>query len=995
MIRKNRRASISLRLDVLEARTLLSLTGAEISALDKLTPTNSLLVRFLDGVPAERQAADLAALGVGASVVARFASGPAAVQVANVAGLAGVITRLQKNPDVAYAQPNGAIQLASTPNDPTYPSQWGLNQSNNVDINAPQAWDITTGTPTTLVADIDTGVDYTHRDLYLNVAINQGEIPPAMKARVVDTNGDGLVDFYDLNSLDASGKVVFGTDGKTPVNAGLATDRNGDGYIDAGDLLPDPAWVDGVDHDGDGQVGDLVGWNFVATTNNPMDDHGHGTHTSGTVAAVTNNATGVAGVDWNARILPLKFLDASGSGSDTNAIAAIEYAADHGARVINASWGGGDSNPALSDAITYAGSKGAVFVTAAGNAGTNNDTTPFYPASFQLPSELTVAAVDSSGALASFSNYGATTVDLAAPGVGIWSTLPGNSYGSWSGTSMATPHVTGVVALLAGLHPDWTAQQLVAAVKSSVKPLPSLTSKTITGGMVDAAAALASSGDVTLFSDNFSGSSVNPAWTFVGGTWTQHDGILSQTASVNDPVKAILNDRTYPAAVEISAMVRVESWTNGDMARAGVSLLTDPNTGQGYGLLFHNDTNTVQFLDDKVHWGNSYSFAWQVGTWYHFKLREQDGVLSGKIWADGTAEPSTWMFTQTGWTDRTAGAPALVGGSGKGTGNGTGNATTSFDNVTVSGRAAASTPAAPTNLAASAPSPSQVNLSWTGSAGTLSYKVERSPDGSTGWSQLAVVPAGTTTFSDITVTGNTAYFYRVLASNTVGDSPSSNVASITTPASTTLFSDDFSGSSVNPAWTFVGGTWTQHDGILSQTASVNDPVKAILNDRTYPAAVEISAMVRVESWTNGDMARAGVSLLTDPNTGQGYGLLFHNDTNTVQFLDDKVHWGNSYSFAWQVGTWYHFKLREQDGVLSGKIWADGTAEPSTWMFTQTGWTDRTAGAPRSSAAAAKAPAMAPATPPPPSTTSPSRASDPKPAPFPDRPLWLAFYGFHR
>jgi hypothetical protein len=187
--------------------------------------------------------------------------------------------------------------------------------------------------------------------------------------------------------------------------------------------------------------------------------------------------------------MPLKFIGADGNGSIENAVAAIYFAVNHGAKVINASWGGNDYSQALSDAIGYAASKNVVFVTAAGNDGVNNDQASSYPADFRLPNTISVAAVDEAGNLASFSNYGPTTVDLAAPGVDIRSTVPGG-FATYSGTSMAAPFVTGVVALVAGVHPGYSAAQLVHQVVATAKPLPTLAARVVSGGIVDAYRAL-------------------------------------------------------------------------------------------------------------------------------------------------------------------------------------------------------------------------------------------------------------------------------------------------------------------------------------------------------------------------------------------------------------------------------------------------------------------------------------------------------------------------
>jgi subtilisin family serine protease len=341
-----------------------------------------------------------------------------------------------------------------------------------------------------VVADIDTGIDYNHPDLYQNVWINQAEIPPSRMKNLVDYNHDGYISWRDLNDPRNQGPFKI-------------TDVNGDGRIDAADILAPMikdangndtgmgGWSDGISEDGDtAHVDDLIGWNFVNNTNNPLDDHGHGTHTAGTIAAMGNNGVGVVGVAFNTQIMALKFLSSSGVGSDLGAAEAIEYAAAHGARVSNNSWGGSGNDPALSNAISDAGSKGEIFVAAAGNSATNTDVTPNYPSAFNLSNIIAVAAIASDGSLASFSNYGPTTVDVGAPGVSIYSTLPNNSYGYLSGTSMATPHVTGTVALVLAEHPTWTMSQVINQILSSTTPDPALAGKTVTGGIINAALAV-------------------------------------------------------------------------------------------------------------------------------------------------------------------------------------------------------------------------------------------------------------------------------------------------------------------------------------------------------------------------------------------------------------------------------------------------------------------------------------------------------------------------
>ncbi|OJW07115.1 MAG: hypothetical protein BGO49_28100 [Planctomycetales bacterium 71-10] len=236
------------------------------------------------------------------------------------------------------------------------------------------------------------------------------------------------------------------------------------------------------------------GWNFVANDGDVRDDYGHGTHVAGILGAA-NDGRGIVGVDWNARLMILKVLDARGDGEPADAAAAVRFAADHGARVVSASWATDEFSQDLYDAIAYAGLKGVVVVVAAGNESANDDLRPVYPATFDLPNILVVAAVDKSGSLASFSNYGANTVDLAAPGVDVYSTYASRSkYATLSGTSMAVPYVAGVVSLVVGQHPGWSAEQVVAHVKATVRRVASLAGVTTSGGIVDAAQAVGVSG---------------------------------------------------------------------------------------------------------------------------------------------------------------------------------------------------------------------------------------------------------------------------------------------------------------------------------------------------------------------------------------------------------------------------------------------------------------------------------------------------------------------
>ncbi len=333
---------------------------------------------------------------------------------------------------VKFVEPNYVVSAAQLfPDDPDFTELWGMHNTGqsggtaDADIDAPEGWEIATGSSDVIVGIIDTGIDYTHPDLAANIWTNPGEIP-----------GNGI-------------------------------DDDGNGYID-----------------------DVYGWNFFNDDNDPMDDHGHGTHVAGTVGAVGDNALGVTGVAWSVSLAALKFLGADGSGFTSDAVRAVEYATMMGFDITNNSWGGGGFSLALYEAIEAAGAAGQLFVAAAGNDGLDNDTFPQYPSSYDLDNIIAVAATDDEDALAGFSNYGATSVDLAAPGVSIYSTTMGGGYGTMSGTSMASPHVAGAAAVLKSFNPLQTPADLKAALLTGVDSLPALTGLMVSGGRLNLNGAL-------------------------------------------------------------------------------------------------------------------------------------------------------------------------------------------------------------------------------------------------------------------------------------------------------------------------------------------------------------------------------------------------------------------------------------------------------------------------------------------------------------------------
>ncbi|MFM7807561.1 MAG: S8 family peptidase, partial [Planctomycetota bacterium] len=324
-----------------------------------------------------------------------------------------------------------------TPNDPSYGVMWGLNNTGqtvnrdagtaNADIDCNLAWDVTTGSAATVVGMCDSGLRRTHQDMGGNVWTNPGEI--------------------------------------------------------AGN---------GVDDDGNGYVDDTWGWDFWNNDNNPTDDNGHGTHTAGTVGARGNNGVGVTGVCWSVSMVGLKIGSANGSISVSAAVSALNYCVTKGIKLSNHSWGGGTYSSSLDAAITSARNAGHLLICAAGNNGTNNDTTASYPASYTQDNIIAVAATDNDNRLASFSNYGATRVDLGAPGVNVYSTYGKNdsAYQYLNGTSMATPHVTGVAALVWTVNPTWSYSQVRSKILSTVKPISALSGKTVTGGVLNANSAV-------------------------------------------------------------------------------------------------------------------------------------------------------------------------------------------------------------------------------------------------------------------------------------------------------------------------------------------------------------------------------------------------------------------------------------------------------------------------------------------------------------------------
>jgi len=344
-----------------------------------------------------------------------------------------IVSELKKNPDIEYVEPNWIIKLSSNdlPKDTAFKKQWGLKNTGSSGGKAGEDINVTKAWD-----------------------ITQGS--KDVKIAVIDTGIDythpDLKNQIDVNLAELNGKP-------------------------------------GVDDDGNGFIDDVYGYNFSAKSGDPMDGHGHGTHCAGVIGA-EHNQQGIAGVMANVKIVPIKFLSDDGSGEEIDAVAAIDYAIKRGVKVMSNSWGGGEKSQALEDAIKKADEAGIVFVAAAGNEYANNDSTESYPANYDVINVVSVGAFTNKGSKASFSNYGSHSVHVFAPGQDIYSTVNKGGYASMSGTSMATPHVSGVVGLLLSKEPNLSPFEIRERLIKTSTDNSKLSGLSQSGGRVDAYRAL-------------------------------------------------------------------------------------------------------------------------------------------------------------------------------------------------------------------------------------------------------------------------------------------------------------------------------------------------------------------------------------------------------------------------------------------------------------------------------------------------------------------------
>jgi subtilisin family serine protease len=546
---------------------------------------------------------------VGGGLIKHYPEQPGLELIHTSIGVTRALAKLRGS--VLYAEPDFVVRPTNTPNDTYYPLQWGLNNTGQT-VN---------GDPGIAGADINA--------------------PQA----------------WDTYTGDANFTIAIIDTGTQYTHPDLAANI----WTNPGEIAGN-----GIDDDGDGYVDDTRGWDFYSVDNNPDDTEGHGTHTAGTVGAVGNNGIGVTGVNWQCKLVPLRFLGPQG-GFTSDAILAVNYCRTKGIKVSNNSWGGGGFSQGLYDAINAAKSVGHIFCAAAGNAGTNNDSAPFYPANYNLDNLISVAATNNDDARASFSNYGATTVDLGAPGQMIASTYMGSQYVYMDGTSMATPHVTGGVALVYGQHPTWTYQQVRSQILSTVRPVPALAGITVTGGVLDLAAAVGvptgnTAPTVTISSPaNGASFTQGSAITFTGAASDAQDGnlgaslvwtssLMGQIGTGTSFVRSDLSVGTHvitAAATDSGSMTgsatRTITVTSNQTPPAAPTNLTLTNLGSNTVQLnwTDNSTNESNFQIQREHrvgsvWGSDvfYSVGANVtqfsnlagnGRW-RYRVRAQNGA---------------------------------------------------------------------------------------------------------------------------------------------------------------------------------------------------------------------------------------------------------------------------------------------------------------------------------------------------------------------------------
>lgn len=558
--------------------------------LDREHVPGELIVKFKDS----KSVAAISVLkSLGGSIKSQFKTrGAHVVKFPNLKSndaLLATAKLLNARSDVEYVEANTIIRINKLPNDLDFGKQYGMHNTGSdggtpdADIDAVEAWEISTGSKDVVVGIIDTGVDHTHPDIAPNYWNNPGEM-----------------------GLDAEGK-----------------DKSSNG----------------LDDDGNGYVDDFRGWDFVNNDNDPMDDHAHGTHCAAVIGGKGNDGIGVTGVNWNASLVGLKFLSGGGSGTLEDAVKAIEYANTLGLSLTSNSWGGGGYSPTMFDAIKAANERGILFIAAAGNDSNNNDNSPSYPATYDVPNVISVAASDNKDQMAYFSNNGVRTVHVAAPGVDVYSAVLGGRYQKMSGTSMATPHVAGVAALIKSALPDATAAQIRSRILNGVDRSSYWATRVQSGGRINAFNSLevdtippAPVADLEVVAS--STMSVTLQWSPVGDDNANGSASAYEIRSSSRPIST---DAEWQAASVVSSTQTVV-----DGKIQAVVSFTDFNQS---GYLAVRATDNV---GNQSRGGQSVEYATRsVNRFYDRNATSMDGFSAEEPWAIETLADGTSVFSDS------------------------------------------------------------------------------------------------------------------------------------------------------------------------------------------------------------------------------------------------------------------------------------------------------------------------------------------------------------
>ena len=682
------------------------------------------------------------------------------------------VRRLQKLPFVEYAEPDYLVQ--ATTNDEFYGLVYAIDNTGqdirgvlgtpDADMDVVEAWNIQTGDPNLIIAVIDEGVQWDHPDLVNNMWRNTGEV--------------------------------------------------------AGN---------GIDDDGNGFVDDVYGYDFYSDDGDPMDEGGHGTHVAGTICAEANNGIGIVGVVQQCKIMALRFLGPQG-GSTSGGIASLDYAVQMGAKISNNSWGGGGFSQALYDSIAAARDADHIFLAAAGNGGSdgigdNNDGLPHYPSNYNLPNVVSVAATDNRDEIAGFSNYGSVSVDIGAPGVDIASTYINDGYVWNSGTSMATPNVTGVVALIRSEFPDWNYQQVIDHLYSTARPAASMAGITTTGGIANAEAAMAGGEPPTppaapsaLAAAGTSDSTISLTWSDNSDNESvfviERDGqVLSSTVSANTTTfedSGLAAATTYSYRVKARNSAGDSAWSNSAEATtdtpppyqtilaSGETTVAGTIVSGNYTRTFDLDGSFEQIRERESGGKRNRRYSYMDHRW---TLSSPSGAASLSVtgYSGNSSDGDQFQLAYSTGGGFTTFCTLAVGASSTcSTSFELGSAATvtvrvvdtnqargarALDSVYIdqiqlfveSNTGPVTLPAAPSGLTGDASTPGQIALAWTDNADNeTSYTVQRSDVGGS-WSTIAALGANSQSFTDNTVESLTTYNYRVLAGNSAGDSASDSI----------------------------------------------------------------------------------------------------------------------------------------------------------------------------------------------------------------------------